>query len=194
MSDTIVDSSVVAKWILPEADSAQAQRLITEVVLKGERLIVVDLAFCEVANAIWKRHHRGLATLIEARQFLDEFLRSPIHSEASYRLLTPALEIAIREAVAIDEESYGAEHSEVANDLTTLAEVLRHRGAFEEVENTLRKALGICRKSLPRNQPLLSSVLGNLTGALLKLGRSIEAENGDGRGSKVRRGRAAAAI
>lgn len=55
MSDTIVDSSVVTKWILPEADSAQAQRLISEVALKGERLIVLDLAFVEVTNAIWKR-------------------------------------------------------------------------------------------------------------------------------------------
>jgi hypothetical protein len=58
MSDTVVDSSVVAKWILPEPDSAHAYRLIDEVALKGERLIVLDLAFAEVANAIWKRHYR----------------------------------------------------------------------------------------------------------------------------------------
>jgi predicted nucleic acid-binding protein len=30
MSDTVVDSSAVAKWILPEPDSGQAQRLISE--------------------------------------------------------------------------------------------------------------------------------------------------------------------
>jgi hypothetical protein len=40
MSDTVVDSSVAAKWVLPESDSPQAQRLLTEVALKGERLIV----------------------------------------------------------------------------------------------------------------------------------------------------------
>lgn len=45
MSDTVVDSSVVTKWIVPEPDSAQADRLIAEVALKGERLIVLDLAF-----------------------------------------------------------------------------------------------------------------------------------------------------
>jgi hypothetical protein len=67
MSDTVVDSSVVAKWVLPEPDSAHAERLIAEVALKGERLIVLDLAFVEVTNAIWKRHHRGLATLDETR-------------------------------------------------------------------------------------------------------------------------------
>jgi len=55
MSDTVVDSSVVAKWVLPESDSPQTHRLITEVALKGERLIVLDLALVEVTNAIWKR-------------------------------------------------------------------------------------------------------------------------------------------
>ena len=66
MSDTVVDSSVVAKWILPEADSPQADRLVVEVAGKGERLIVLDLALVEVTNAIWKRYHRGLVTLDEA--------------------------------------------------------------------------------------------------------------------------------
>jgi predicted nucleic acid-binding protein len=94
MSDTVVDSSVVAKWILPEPDSAQAQRLITDIVLQGERLIILDLALVEVANAIWKLHHRSLATLAEARQFLDELLRCPVHIEPALRLLKSALEIA----------------------------------------------------------------------------------------------------
>ena len=94
MTDTVVDSSVVAKWILPEPDSAQADRLIAEVALKGERLIVLDLALVEVTNAIWKLHHRGLATLDEARQFLDKLLRTPVNLEPAVRLLKPALEIA----------------------------------------------------------------------------------------------------
>lgn len=96
MSDTVVDSSVMAKWVLPEADSAQAQRLITEVALKGERLIVLDLAFAEVTNAIWKQHHRGLATLDESRQFLKLLEASPVHVEPARRLLGPALEIAAK--------------------------------------------------------------------------------------------------
>jgi predicted nucleic acid-binding protein len=96
MSDVVVDSSVVAKWILPEADSGQAQRLVSEVALKGERLIVLDLAFVEVANALWKLHHRGLATLDETRLFLDKLLRIPVHVEPAQRFLQPALEIAAK--------------------------------------------------------------------------------------------------
>ena len=53
MSGTVVDSSVVAKRILPEADSVKAQRVVSDVGLAGERLIVLDLEFPEVANAIW---------------------------------------------------------------------------------------------------------------------------------------------
>jgi predicted nucleic acid-binding protein len=96
VSDTVVDSSVVAKWILPEQDTAHAERLIEEVALKGERLIGVDLAFVEVTNAIWKRYYRGLATLDETRQYLDDLLPSPVHVEPAVRLLKPALEIAAK--------------------------------------------------------------------------------------------------
>ena len=96
MSDTVVDSSVVAKWILPEADSPQALRLISEIAIAGERLIVLDLAITEVANAIWKRVHRGLATHPEAEQFLDELLRTPTYIEPAHRLLRSGLHIAVR--------------------------------------------------------------------------------------------------
>jgi predicted nucleic acid-binding protein len=113
MSDTVVDSSVVAKWILPEPDSAQAQRIVSDVAGAGERLIVLDLAFIEVANAIWKRHHRGLATLDEARQLLDELLRSPVHVEPAGRLLAPAFEIAAR----YDRAVYDALFVALARDL-----------------------------------------------------------------------------
>lgn len=96
MSDTIVDSSVVAKWILPEPDSLDAQRLITEVAGNGERLIVVDLVFPEVANAIWKRHRQRLITLEEARAFLAELTRIPVVVEPASRLLRQAFEIAAK--------------------------------------------------------------------------------------------------
>jgi predicted nucleic acid-binding protein len=55
MSDLIVDSSVVAKWILPEADSPAAEAILTGAAARGHRLIVLDLVFPEVTNAIWKR-------------------------------------------------------------------------------------------------------------------------------------------
>src|SRR5438874_11494218 len=96
MSAIVVDSSVVAKWILPEADSTQADRLIVEAALKGDRLVVLDLAIVEVANAIWKHYHRSLATLDEAGTFLTKLLQSPVQVEPANRLLKPAPEIAAK--------------------------------------------------------------------------------------------------
>ena len=96
MSDTVVDSSIVAKWILPESDSAHAERIVADVTMRGDRLIVLDLAFVEVTNAIWKRCHRGLISLQEAFDFLDDLSRSPVRDEPANRLLKQAMEIAVK--------------------------------------------------------------------------------------------------
>ena len=96
MSDLVVDSSVAAKWILPESDSSQAHRLVSESAIRGERLVVLDLALVEVANAIWKRFHQGLASREESRQFLESLVRAPVHVEPSAHLLSQAMEIAMK--------------------------------------------------------------------------------------------------
>ena len=96
MSDLVVDSSVVAKWILPEADSAQAHELIVHATAASEQLLVLDLAFPEVANAIWKRHRQRLISLEDARGFLDALVRSPVRVEPAASLLASAFEIAAK--------------------------------------------------------------------------------------------------
>ena len=52
MSDVIVDSSVLAKCVLREEDSRQAQRLFADMMAAGERVHGLDLALVEVVNAI----------------------------------------------------------------------------------------------------------------------------------------------
>jgi predicted nucleic acid-binding protein len=47
MSDVVLDSCVVAKWFVPETDSAQAKRVMTDTTSVGNRLIVLDLALVE---------------------------------------------------------------------------------------------------------------------------------------------------
>ena len=51
-ADVVVDSCVVAKWILPEADSERARQVLVETTQAGGQAIVLDIAFAEVANAI----------------------------------------------------------------------------------------------------------------------------------------------
>lgn len=94
MKDTVVDSSVVAKWILPETDSNQAQDLLMEAAAAGCQLIVLDLAYCEVANAIWKRARQQLITASESANLLDSLIRVPVRVEPAMRWLPTALEIA----------------------------------------------------------------------------------------------------
>jgi DNA polymerase III alpha subunit len=62
MPDVVADRCAVAKWVLTEADTAKALQVVADVTGSGGRLDVLDLAFPEVANAIWKQLHRGLLT------------------------------------------------------------------------------------------------------------------------------------
>ena len=96
MSDVVVDSSVVAKWLLPEADSKQAQRFFTDVVGRDEELLVLDLAFVETGNAIWKQQRRGMITLTDAHQFLAKLLALSVQIHPANALLQPAFEIAVK--------------------------------------------------------------------------------------------------
>jgi len=95
-SDVVVDSCVAAKWVISESDSAQADRVVHVVTAKGGRLLGLDLAFSEVANAIWKRFHRNLMTPAEAGKALDDFFAIPLQMEGSKPLLKRALEIAMQ--------------------------------------------------------------------------------------------------
>jgi predicted nucleic acid-binding protein len=94
MSELIVDSCVVAKWVLPESDSGQAQRIIDEFVPLGGRLILLDIAVVEVTNAIWKRFHRGQAKTGQTETMLNFFLSIPCSIEPAIPHLHRALEIA----------------------------------------------------------------------------------------------------
>jgi hypothetical protein len=68
MSDMVVDSSVVAKWVLPEPDSAHAKWLIAEVALKGQsrphcsfRVRETDYGAPKISNEAVKRWGRTLS-------------------------------------------------------------------------------------------------------------------------------------
>jgi predicted nucleic acid-binding protein len=96
MSDVIVDSNVVVKWILPEDDSRQAARLFTDVATRGNQLLAVDFALIEAANAIWKKYHRGLILLDDARRFTGDLLVTPLQLQPAGRLIASAAEIAAK--------------------------------------------------------------------------------------------------
>jgi predicted nucleic acid-binding protein len=96
MSDIVVDSCVVVKYVLAEEDSDQAERLFRSVRGTGDQLIVLDVAGAEAANAVWKQYHRGLITSSDARRFFEDLLAAPVEIRSAHRLLPPAFEIAVK--------------------------------------------------------------------------------------------------
>src|SRR4051795_12706299 len=96
MSDVVVDTNVIAKWILPEADSAQAQRLLAETAAQGRRIIALDLAYPEVASAIWKQHRQKTISSAEADSFIAALLIAPLEVVPAAGLLKAAFSIAAR--------------------------------------------------------------------------------------------------
>ena len=95
MNDFVVDSSVVAKWVLPEPDSPLAHQIMLDVVAAGGQLIVLDLVYAEVASAIWKRHRQKLISLSEAENALATLLRCPVHVQPAMSLLSEAFALAV---------------------------------------------------------------------------------------------------
>ena len=113
MSDIVVDSSVVAKWVVPEPDSPHAHRVVTDTQAAGGRLIVLDLVFPEVVNVIWKKHRQKLVTFEKAKGFLADLMQFPVQAEPAARLLDRAFEIAVK----YDRAVYDALFVALAHDL-----------------------------------------------------------------------------
>ena len=86
MSDVVVDSSVIAKWFVPESDSAQAHQMRADTVATGGSMFVLDLIFVEVANVLWKKHRQKLITLNEARGSLSDLMQAPLISKAAAQI------------------------------------------------------------------------------------------------------------
>jgi predicted nucleic acid-binding protein len=95
MTPIILDSSVLGKWFLRETDSPAALTLLRDA-LAGREVIVLDLALIEVANAIWKRHHRGLLSSSESSELVAKLHSSPARSQPSAALLASGFEIAVK--------------------------------------------------------------------------------------------------
>jgi predicted nucleic acid-binding protein len=58
----VIDASVAAKWVLPEAESDRAEALH----VTGEPLVAPTLVLAEIGNAVWKRALQGALTPLQA--------------------------------------------------------------------------------------------------------------------------------
>ncbi len=81
----VVDASVAAQWVLPEAQSEAANALRRS----GEAIIAPDLVYAEVGNAIWKRAIQGELSAATAAEAL-------IAAAGAFTSLIPMAELARR--------------------------------------------------------------------------------------------------
>lgn len=68
----VVDASVALKWVLHEAGSETAERLL------DEELMAPSLWLVEAGNALWRRATRGELTAKEAQERLSELFNAPV--------------------------------------------------------------------------------------------------------------------
>jgi predicted nucleic acid-binding protein len=84
----VVDASVAAKWLAPEADSHWAEALL------DDELIAPDLLFAEVGNILWKKQLRGEIDSSAAMLGARWLLQVPLQVHDSAGLLADALALA----------------------------------------------------------------------------------------------------
>lgn len=77
--DTVVDASVVVKWVLPEPSRREALRLLRSYRDGQVRLIAPTLLISEFSNVLCKRYCRGQLTAAQAIQAFRLFqINAPI--------------------------------------------------------------------------------------------------------------------
>jgi len=82
----------------------------------------------------------------------------------------------VRRVLAINEKSYGPEHTAVARDLNNLAHLLEYTDRSAGAEPLYRRAQVIFEKNLGADHPDVGTSLNNLAQALRKMNRLAEAE------------------
>jgi predicted nucleic acid-binding protein len=89
----VVDVSVVAKWYLPEPDSAAAIAA-----ARGARVLLApDLLPAELGNIFWKKIRSGELADRDARHAISRFTAArPVTLRPSISFLGDALDIAVR--------------------------------------------------------------------------------------------------
>jgi tetratricopeptide (TPR) repeat protein len=107
----------------------------------------------------------------QLRQFLDA-AGTALRRLARFGEAEPLM----RRALAINEKSFGPDHSEVATALNNLALLLRDTNRLGEAEPLMRRTLAIDEKSFGPNHPEVATALSNLALLLRDTNRLDEAE------------------
>ncbi|MGQ0669895.1 MAG: type II toxin-antitoxin system VapC family toxin [Actinomycetota bacterium] len=90
----VPDASVVVKWVLPEAGSAEALALADTWAAEGLAPVVPTLLWSEVGNVLHRRTQAGDLKPAAARRLLRELLGLGLKTRSEVALCPRALELA----------------------------------------------------------------------------------------------------
>ena len=86
----VVEASVAAKWLVPEADSPLAEALL------DDELLAPDLLFAEVGNILWKKQMRGEMDAASVPLAARWLLQAPLEVVDSASLMADALALSMQ--------------------------------------------------------------------------------------------------
>ena len=116
----VIDASVLAKWLLPEPNSAEARSLVRTASLGGVRLSAPAHLLAELTNILWK-HAFLLRTITpdEARESVSALETVPISIQSLDALIPEALDLALAHGHSVDDCLYVALALREESDLVT---------------------------------------------------------------------------
>ena len=91
----VADAAVLAKTLVPEAESDKARELLDEWMSGRLSLLAPGILPAEVANVLWRRVCCNLLTIDEATQLYTDFARLGIPLVPTEELIPEALEFAL---------------------------------------------------------------------------------------------------
>jgi predicted nucleic acid-binding protein len=124
MTDSIVDTAVLLKWVIVESDSPQAESYYSESQLLNRSLMVLDLAMIEADNGIWKKFHRKLYSRNWAMIAHRDLAQIPLIVIESLPHVDRALEIACDYDIAVYDAHFVAAVENLGCDGITADEPL----------------------------------------------------------------------
>jgi predicted nucleic acid-binding protein len=98
MSLYVVDASVALKWLLPahsEPLVGPAARLLLRYTRREVDILVPDLFWAEVGNALWNAVRRSRSTRAAAAAAIRTLREYNLPTASSFSLVEPAFEIAV---------------------------------------------------------------------------------------------------
>ena len=127
MTPTVVDASVALKWCLPAQDEGfviQAEELLASYCVGEEVLLVPDLFWLELANALWKAVWKQKIDSATAEISFRRVSNLNIPTISSVDLVPRALELAIAHRRTVYDSVYVALALRVKANLITADERL----------------------------------------------------------------------